>query len=128
MTNKSAFIQCVAINNLSLLGTNASPSIPALIQCLDVMGDSADLFALRRLALVELGQIGKRPDIVVTALIRSFKKENSFILRVAAINSLGCYAKENPSAYAELVAASTEDNELHVKAAAKAALKQIQNP
>jgi hypothetical protein len=125
MTNKSAFIQCVAVNNLSLLGTNAVPAIPALIQCLDAMGDSADLFGLRRLALVELGQIGKQPDIVVPALIRSLKKENSFILRVAAINSLESYAKDNPSAYAELVAASTEDNELHVKTAAKSALSKL---
>jgi hypothetical protein len=110
------------IFTLGFMGSAAEPAVPLLIQCLTNRDESIRLEAAHR-----LGQINRRPDIVVPALMHYLqlrKQDNGNAERVAAIESIGMFGT-NASVAASSLVLFLRDSDPSIRQAATNWLPQI---
>lgn len=103
------------IFTLGFLGSAAEPAVPLLIQCLTNRDDTIRVEAAHR-----LGQINRRPDIVVPALVTyvEFQKQsNGNGERMAAMQSIVRFGT-NASVAAPVFVSLLSDSDLSIREAA----------
>ena len=132
MTNKIYGVRCAAASNLFYVRSNATIAVPNLIACLKVESFEnltvgpfdTDAAPLRNFAAAMLGEIHKRPEIAVPALIESLQNDSSINVRIRAAHALGKFGNDAQAAIPALTQAAKQAD-YRVSLEATSALKKI---
>jgi len=132
LTNKIYGVRCAAASNLFYVRSNATIAVPNLIACLKVESFEnltvgpfdTDAAPLRNFAAAMLGEIHKRPEIAVPALIESLQNDSSINVRIRAAHALGKFGNDAQAAIPALTQAAKQAD-YRVSLEATSALKKI---